>query len=404
MAAAARRHIEIVIVSERAQALSEQMGPAFLEVPLSDPEEAARRLVAHARSLPIDAVVAVDDEGLLTAALAAADLGLRHSPPAAVRLTRDKAAMRCRFEEAGVIQPRFLVVSPSSPEDVAAAAAALGPPVVLKPCSLSASRGVIRADDVAGAAAGARRISRILEEAGEPHDAAVLLEAYVGGGEVAVEGILTAGELEVVTLFDKPDPLEGPFFEETIYLAPSELEASLQEAVVTETAAAVAALGLTEGPVHAELRLPPIDAAFPRGVSVIEVAARTIGGRCSSAFRLADGSSLEELILSRAAGVASPAPRLSRPAGVLMIPIPTSGRLVAVHGLEETRSIPAVTGIEVTVPIGRHVRPLPEADRYLGFVFAAGETRNEVEAALRHAKDTLDVEISPTPAGVSVAG
>lgn len=404
LAAAARRDIDVVVASERPQALAGQMGDRFLEVPLAEPEEAARRLVEHARSLRLDGIVAVDDEGLLPAAIAAAVLGLRHSPPGAVRLTRDKAAMRAAFARAGVPQPAFAVVEPSSPEAVAAAAEVVGTPVVIKPCSLSASRGVIRADNPEGAAAAARRIAPILEEAGERRDGPLLVEAYVPGGEVAVEGILSAGALEVITVFDKPDPLEGPYFEETIYLAPSELATSTLATVIAETAAAVHALGLSEGPVHAELRLPPSGEAYPGGVALLEVAARTIGGRCSTAFRLADGSSLEELVVCRAAGVASPRAALGQPSGVLMIPIPRAGRLVAVHGLEETRRIPGVTGVEVTVPVGRYLRPLPEADRYLGFVFASGTVRGDVESALRRAKRTVDVEISPDTSAVTVAG
>ena len=393
LAAARRLGVAVVTASEARQALSEKMGAHFLQLPLERPTEAAHLIVAHEDKVHLDAVVAVDDEGLAVASMAAEALGLRTSPPASVRMTRDKASMRLAFSLAGVSQPRFLVVSGKNPASAAEAAEALGPPVVVKPVGLSASRGVIRADSPAEAAAAARRASAIATEAGEPPEASLLVEGFVEGPEIALEGVLWGGELEVVTIFDKPDPLEGPYFEETFYLAPSALPAEAAEAVVAEVRRAVAAIGLREGPVHAELRLPPGGPPV-----VIEVAARTIGGRCSKALALEGGASLEELIIARALGRATPAASLAGPAGVLMIPISTSGRLRAVHNQEKARALRHITGVEITVPAGQEIRALPEGDRYLGFVFAAAPTREEVEAALRRAEATLTVEIDPLPA------
>ncbi len=232
LAAARRLGVAVVTASEARQALSEKMGAHFLQLPLERPTEAAHLIVAHEDKVHLDAVVAVDDEGLAVASMAAEALGLRTSPPASVRMTRDKASMRLAFSLAGVSQPRFLVVSGKNPASAAEAAAALGPPVVVKPVGLSASRGVIRADSPAEAAAAARRASATATEAGEPPEASLLVEGFVEGPEIALEGVLSAGELEVVTIFDKPDPLEGPYFEETFYLAPSALPAEAAEAVV----------------------------------------------------------------------------------------------------------------------------------------------------------------------------
>ncbi len=424
LSAAERLGVDVIVGSERAQALAATMGERFVELPLDDPAEAARLIVAHSRRdarLGLDAVLGVDDQGLLTAALASAQLGLRHSPPAAVALTRDKAAMRAAFAAAGVPQPDFVVVALAEADRVAGAAERLGPPVVVKPCSLSASRGVIRADSPAEASAAAGRVGAILQREGEAAGARLLVERFVPGWEVAVEGLLRHGEVEIITVFDKPDPLDGPFFEETFYLSPSVLPPALLGAVLQATAAAVGALGLSEGPFHAELRVPgaaaerggavsgdavPVRAAASRGgsadaavpgdaVKVLEVAARTIGGRCSKAMLMEDGSSLEELVIANALGAPYPPPRLASPCGVLMLPIPRSGTLRSVGGADEVRALPCITGVEITIPIGRPVRALPEGDRYLGFVFAAGESRAGVEEALRTAERLLVVEIEP---------
>lgn len=400
LSAAERLGVEVVVASERPQALAATMGERFVEVPLNDPAEAARRIVAHARRDPgvgLDAVLGVDDQGLLAAAFAAADLALAHSPPEAVALTRDKAAMREVFGAAGVPQADFEVVNPGDPSAVAAAAERLGPPVVVKPCSLSGSRGVIRADSPSEARAAGERIRSILDSEAEPPDSPLLVESFVQGPEVAVEGILHAGRFEIITVFDKPDPLDGPYFEETFYLSPSTLAAHLLDAVTLATSDALTALGLTEGPFHAELRVPGAatsGAASAAGaVKVLEVAARTIGGRCSRAMVLEDGSSLEELVIANALGMAHPPPRLASPCGILMIPIPASGVLTSVDGVDLVRDLPGVTGVEITIPLGRSVKALPEGDRYLGFVFAAGETRALVETALRDAEGLLHVNI-----------
>lgn len=414
LAAASRLGLGVVTASERVQALAGRMGERFLEVPLDDPPRAAEAIVERARTVPLGAVIAVDDQGLLTAALAAERLGLPHSPPSAVRLTRDKAAMRRAFAAAEVPQPAFEVVEPGEPASVAEAAARIGPPVVVKPCGLSGSRGVIRSDSPAAAGRAAERIAGVLAAAGEAPGAPLVVERFVPGAEVALEGILSAGRLEVIAIFDKPDPLGGPYFEETLYVAPTALS-SLAPALEQATARAVAALGLREGPVHAELRawgrgVPEEMAAAgtgqptPDGVVVLEVAARTIGGRCSKAMVLPGGATLEELVVARAAGVPAPSPRLAGPAGVLMIPIPRSGILAGVGGVEEARAVPGVTGVEITLPVGRPVQALPDGDRYLGFVFASAPQRAGVEAALREAMRLIEVRIEAAPASPAVPG
>jgi biotin carboxylase len=379
--AASRLGAEVVVGSEEQQALASGMGDRALVVPMSDVAAAVDAVAAlHARA-PLDAVVAVDDAGVEVAAAAGARLGLAHNDPAAVAATRNKATMRERLERACVPQPRFAVAEHEG--DVADAVARVGLPCVLKPVGLAASRGVIRADDADAAAHAAQRIVAM--------DAwPLLVEEYVPGVEVAVEGLLPEpGRVEILAIFDKPDPLVGPYFEETIYVTPSRLPRARQEHVKDLTARAAAAVGLGDGPIHAELRLDD-DRAW-----VIEIAARSIGGLCARTLRFGAGIALEELILRHALGL--PLDDLEREraaSGVMMLPIERKGVLVAVHGQETARAVPGITGLEVTVPRGRTVVPLPEGDRYLGFLFARGGTPEEVEASLRAGYAALDVELS----------
>jgi biotin carboxylase len=307
-----------------------------------------------------------------------------------VAATRDKAALRRALARAEVDQPRFAVVEEGG--DVGAAAAEVGLPCVVKPVALSGSRGVIRADTAAEAEAVAGRVRAILTDAGEDCGGPLLVERYVPGAEVAVEGLLRGGQLEVLALFDKPDPLEGPYFEETIYVTPSRLPPAVQSAVVDAAGRAATALGLVEGPVHAELRVG--DDGRPW---VLEVAARSIGGLCSRALRFGAGVSLEEVILRHALGL--PLDELRREgvaSGVMMIPIPRTGVLEGVDGQDEARAVSGVEGLEITVARGRTVQALPEGDRYLGFLFARGESPEEVEGTLRTAHGKLEVHITPT--------
>ena len=378
---------EVVVGSNQEQALADAMGASALALDFDDPEAAARAIVDNSRQMPVDAVVAVDDQGVLTAALAAERLGLRHNSPEAVALTRDKAGMRKAMSNSSVRQPEFELARGEL--EAVAATERIGFPCVLKPVSLSASRGVIRADDAASAREAARRIVAILDEseAESDGDRRILVESYIPGTEVAVEGLLRDGRLEILAIFDKPDPLEGPYFEETIYTTPSRHSRSDQAAITSATEEAVEELGLTEGPIHAEARFNG------SGVWLLELAARSIGGLCSRTLRFGLGVSLEELILRHALRLPIPDLGMSAASGVMMLPIPHAGCLEEVSGREDAETVPGITGVEITIPIGREVRPLPEADRYLGFMFATADTPEEVEAALRTAYSKLEVLI-----------
>jgi biotin carboxylase len=356
-----------------------------LRVDLSQPEDAAHSIAAAVPDAR--AVIAVEDEGVQTAAAAAALLEIPHSSVTAVAATRDKLVMRKRFEAAGVPQPRFAAAGPGELADVAAA---VGYPVVAKPLGLTASRGVIRLDGNRLAEQAEQRIRSILEAAGRDVGESLLVEEYVPGREVIIEGVMYHGELQLLAVIDKPDPLEGPYFEETMFVTPSRLGEGTQQRAVDVTRSALKALGLVTGPIHAELRVTPDGELF-----MLEAAARSIGGLCgrSLSFGLL-GESLEVALLRSALGDAIGSLEPARPStGVLMLPIPASGVLTGVEGVDEVRALPGVDDVQITISIGRRVEALPEGGRYLGFVFASGSTPGAVEAALRSAGTTLVVTV-----------
>ena len=382
-----------MVGSDREQILSAANPGGHLTLNFLAPEQASGAIVAFAKQYPIQAVVSADDDGAILAAMAAAALGLRHNPVDAVTAARDKHRMRAVLAAAGLPSPHSTLVSID--EDPEEAARRVSFPCVVKPLFLSASRGVIRADDPAQFVAAFQRVVAILRRPevavqGGALAQQILVETFIPGIEVAVEGLLLEGKLKVLALFDKPDPLEGPFFEETIYVTPSRHPAPVQQSVVACTAEAVNALGLQHGPVHAELRVND------QGPWILEMAPRSIGGLCSRTLRFGAGISLEEMILRDAMGfeVAS-LEREGRAAGVMMIPIPQAGTLREVRGQDEARRVPGIEEIRITIPVGHEVVPLPEGTRYLGFIFARNDTPDRVEAALREAHRRLTFIISP---------
>lgn len=369
VAAAKALGIELVVGADDAAPIGDD--DHIAAVPLDDVDASLDVIDALDRRRGVDAVVAVDDRGVVVAAEAGARLGFPHSPPDAVAATRDKAEMRQRLSAGEVPQPRF------GPD-----AGATGFPCVVKPTGLSGSQGVIRCDTPAALDAARVRIAAFW-------DGPVLVEEFVPGAEVALEGLLRDGNLEVLAVFDKPDPLDGPYFEETIYVTPSRLPAATLDLVAGASERAARAIGLTEGPVHAEVRV------HEGRVWVIEVAARSIGGLCARTLRFGVGISLEEVILRHAVGL--PLDGLAREtaaAGVMMLPIARRGTLVEVRGRDDALAVPGVVGLEITIPPGRAVVPLPEGDRYLGFLFARGDDPATVEAALREAAARIDMVVT----------
>jgi len=398
LAAADRLGVKVVVGAERRNALESLADGGTMLVRLDDPERGAAMVERYAREHPLDAVVGVDDGSTVVAAAAAERLGLAHNPPDAVRRSRDKAQTRAAFAAAGLATPSF-ATHPAllDAEALAALAAATRYPCVLKPLERSGSQGVIRADSPDELVAAFRRVARILgceldapggPAAGDGPQPKILIEDFIPGVEVAVEGILRGGQLEVLAIFDKPDPLDGPFFEETLLVTPSRLSLDRQQEVETAVAQATQALGLREGPVHAEVRLNE------EGTWLLEVAARSIGGLCARTLRFGAGISLEELILRHAAGLELPPhQREEMASGVLMLPIPRAGRLREVRGQAAAAAVLHIEGLSITVPRGEAVVPLPAGDRYLGFLFARAPSPEAVETALRAAWAALDIII-----------
>jgi len=370
--AAERAGIELTLATDRCHVLEDPWGDRAIPIRFDDPAHAAELVgqVGH-----IDGIVAVGDRPAYVASVVAAKLGLKFHPPDAVAASRNKFLVRERFRKAGFLVPEFYLAAIA--DDPAGAPFY---PCVLKPLGLSASRGVIRANDDGEFRAAFRRIRALLEH--EEMNESILVERFIEGSEFALEGIVSDGRLEVIALFDKPDPLDGPYFEETIYVTPSREPAAVQKGIVETAARATKAVGLTDGPVHAEMR------ANDRGVWMLEVAARPIGGLCAKAI-----PGLEELILRRATGEHTAFAQLDAASGVMMIPIPGEGVYNSVTGLDAAQSVPGITEVIITAKQGHRIVPLPEGKSYLGFIFARADTPAEVEQALRSAHAKLGFEI-----------
>ncbi|MCS6952933.1 MAG: ATP-grasp domain-containing protein [Bryobacterales bacterium] len=387
--AARRLSMEVVLATDRCHQLEDPWGDRAIAVRFDDAEASLPAILAAA---PFDGVVAVGDRPTVLAALAAARLGLPYGPAAAVSSCRDKYQMREAFRAGGLKVPEYrLARIDDDPETVARRTRF---PCVLKPLGLSASQGVIRADDPATFVAAFRRIRAILESRPvrrlrEPMHRFLQIESYIPGREFALEGLVTEGRLQPLALFDKADPLEGPYFEETIYVTPSRAPASVQAAIRDTVEQAVRALGLRHSPVHAEMRVNA------DGVWMLELAARPIGGLCARALEFQGGARLEEVVLRHAVGEDVSGVSLADGAhGVMMIPVPREGRYEGVQGVEDARAVHGIEDVIITAAPGEHLVPLPEGSSYLGFLFARGSAPDEVEAALRAAHQRLSFRIA----------
>ena len=398
MEAAERLGVELTVASEKANTFARLNPSGLLQLDFDDPPHAARQVLQFAQEYPIGAVVPVDDQVTICAATICQALGLRHNSVESARAARNKHRMRELLGQAAVPQPRYQLCSLD--DDPVHIADQVQYPCVVKPLSLSGSRGVIRANTDLEFVRAVARLDHILRSEFQARGQALpatarqfLVEEFVAGPEVALEGLLTRGELRVLALFDKPDPLEGPFFEETIYVTPSRLAVSVQADIADCAARACRAIGLTEGPIHAELR---INAGGPW---IMEINPRSIGGHCSRVLRFGTGLSLEELIIRHALdGNDDTATRENQPAGVMMIPTPRAGVLTEVRGLDEARAVNGIEHLTISAHLGQELIPLPEGALYLGFLFARAASPEAVEAALRESHARLEFQIRPLPA------
>jgi len=393
--AAARLNIDVILASNRCHVLAAEWPEHFgLSLPFSSLPEAVDKAYAALRDKTIDAIVAADDYTTILAARLNEKFKLHGNRHESVEKTRNKLSMRRALADGGLRAPKFFSAKIDSPPESCLLKVEF--PVVLKPLLLSGSRGVIRANTADEFVAAFHRIATLLRdrEFFQMRRAAanrILVESYIPGSEVAIEGLLTNGKLRVLAIFDKPDPLEGPFFEETIYVTPSRLPQEIQQQIHDAVAAACQILGLHHGPIHAEARLNE------QGIFILEVAARTIGGLCSRTLKFGAGLSLEELVLRHAVGEnVDDVTGLSGAAGVMMLPIPRSGKLRAVSGVEAARAVPFIQDLKITIPLDNFVKALPEGASYLGFMFARAETPAQVEQALRAAQRKLQFHIQPS--------
>ena len=362
-------------------------GDGTLVLDFSNHNVGITQIADYAAHHPLDAIIAVDEGPTLLAARASQALGLAYNRPDSIETAGNKRRLREVLTAAGLPQARYDVLPIEGP-----AKNRIGFPCVLKPLAMSASRGVVRVDNQAGFEAAFDRVAAVIraEDPGlrNPASRFLLVESFLPGVEVALEGLLDNRTLTTLAIFDKPDPLNGPFFEETIYVTPSRLESSKQEAIERAVGSAVHAVGLCSGPIHAEVRLDGHDAF------VLEIAARSIGGLCGRTLRFGAGLTLEELIVRHALGEKVEAAREGQAAGVMMIPIPSAGRLDYVDGVADAQFVSGIHEVTISIPRGETLVPLPEGNRYLGFILARGATPEGVEASLREAHACLQFGIS----------
>ena len=396
--AALKLGVQLVYVTDRCHQLENPWGDYAIAVHFENPEEAANAVMEYLRGQSVDGILALGDRPAIAAAYAARGLGISYNHPATVEACRNKLRMREIFRDAGLRVPWFrnLSIHPSPEPSLLG----ISYPCVLKPLSLSASQGVVRANNREEFLAAAARIRRLLESpeirsTREPNLDQVLVEGYIPGREVAVEGLVSDGTLRVLAIFDKPDPLEGPYFEETIYVTPSRLPDAEQRAIEQCARDAARALGISQGPIHAEFRINE-DGVWP-----LEIAPRPIGGLCARALRFSldsetDPIGLEELLMRHALGFpGTDSPRESLASGVLMIPVPKSGVFEAVNGEDVARAVPGITDLLITARLHDYIAAWPEGSSYLGFLFARGNNAEEVERAIRNAHEKLAFTITP---------
>jgi biotin carboxylase len=403
VAAADALGVEIVAAADYCHRLAPGWGlPPIMALHFDQPEAAADTVMRELGST-LDGVLAVDDSGVELAALLAQRLGLPGNPAHAVRCVRDKLVFRRLLHEQQFLCPQFHHLA--SDADPLPLLDRVTLPAVVKARRLSASRGVIRADDSEALLRAVHQVRAIQRRADrDAQELGLIVEDFIPGSEYALEACLERGELAPLALFDKPDPLDGPYFEETIYVTPSRLPAALQERICAEVARACNAAGLTSGPVHAEVRVNE------RGVWLLEIAARSIGGLCARVLRHSLGMGLEELILRqllgervasmRAASAATGSEHEAGAAGVMMIPIPLRGIYQGVSGLDAAQSVPGVSGVTIAAQRGQIVAPPPDPTGYLGFIFARAALAASAEAALRSAHRCLRFDIRPQHAAM----
>ena len=398
--AAQQLDIAVTIGCDQRGPWNREQSDGFILLDFKDFSESEDRIKTFAKTYPLDGIIGVEDTTACLAASLSSALGLPNHSPESASTARNKFHMRTLLGKEGIPIPNFSLCSiDDNPQQIAPD---IQYPCVIKPLTLSASCGVIRANDMESFSQAFLRIKTLLIHMGlteKDEGRHLLIEEFIPGFEVAVEGLMINGALTILAFFDKPDPLDGPFFEETLYVTPSRHSKEIQDSISETMQQAAQALGLREGPIHGEVRVNE------QGIWIIELAARSIGGRCSQTLRFGSGVSLEELILRHALRLELPdLERENQAAGVMMLPIKQLGHLESIHGQQEAQGIPGIESLDITAQPGDLLVPLPEGTRYLGFLLARAESPDRVESALRQAYDCLHIHISPIPNPPARAG
>ena len=397
VSSAHRLGVDVTVGSNATQVLGSISNGGTVSIDFKKTRLAVATIEEFNRKYPLSAIVPVDEMTGIIAAEGSKKLGLAHNSPETIRLTGNKLLLRQKLYQNDLPSPNFQKIKLN--DNPLGVSAKLDYPCVLKPLNLSASQGVIRANNAKEFIIAFERVKKIVLNLKLKHKMEILpeilIEEYIEGEEVALEGVMINGKLNTLALFDKPDPLEGPYFEETIYVTPSRKSEEIKYLIKNMAEQAANAIGLNEGPIHIELRITPKrENANHRGPCVIEIAARSIGGLCSRSLKFGDGLTLEDIILNHALGIPILPDREKISSGVMMIPIPKAGVLERIDGILEAQAIKGVNDLKITIPIGSKVLPLPEGNKYLGFIFAKAKTPNLVEQILRKAFSKLSFKIN----------
>ncbi len=389
ISAASHLGVSLTIASQEPFPMAHRMGDRAIVVSLDHPQEGLSQIKLANETSHFDAIVSIDDAGLKTAALASQELGLKHISTSTTDLAQNKIAMRQRLMECNVAQPIFQTYREG--ERLEEKLSTIGRfPLVIKPATLSGSIGVIRANSAQEVREAVPIVRAIQASHGCASEYPLLIEEYIHGTEYAVEAIVIGGELRILTIFDKPQPLHGPFFAETIYVTPTSLTKETADRLFEVLDSTRTALEIKTGPIHAEFRITGSGEIY-----FVELAARSIGGTCSKAVPLSGGTSIEEVILAEALGLHAPDLSFENQAsGVYMIPVPRKGRLKEINGIDRAKAVRWVTGVDMTYSADTDVLPIPYDAKYLGFVFAKAPSARAVVRSLEEAVNRLEIEIS----------
>ena len=382
-----RLGLDVTIASEGRHSLVTEVAHG-LHINFDDNPSALNEILKENNSRPFAGILGSDDQTVELAAQAAQVLQLPHNPPQAALYSCRKDLARAQLALAGCAVPIHCLLDLN--RSLQKQMAGLPWPCVVKPLNMSASRGVIRTDNAAEFIAACERLRPMLAETQDKFEQThVLIEDYINGIEIAFEGFLQNGRLETLTIFDKPDPLVGPYFAETLYVTPSALSVELQQSITQVIQKACTAYGLVTGAVHAECRIDNKNKIW-----ILEIASRTIGGDCA---RMLDNEnfSIEELAISLAINEVVNVTMPDQARGVMMIPIKQKGLLKRTEGLLQATKVKHIDNIDIIIGQGHELVPLPEGNQYLGYIFASAETAEQVTAAIREAYSHLTFVTAP---------